>query len=54
MPNHSARSQLFYQCQTNRHDHINLYAKRGTITSRTEIKAESIPTNVYLDIYVTD
>ena len=60
--------KLFYQCQTNGHDirdyqfqtngHnlINSYAKRGTITSRTviKLKAESIPFNVYLDIYVTD
>ena len=34
------------------HDLINFFAKRETNTSLTVIKAESIPTNVYLDIYV--
>ena len=54
IPNHWAQSQLFYQCQTTEHNLINLYAKRGTITSPKVIKRKSIPTNVYLDIYVTD
>ena len=54
IPNHWAQSQLFYQCQTTEHNLINLYAKRGTITSPKVIKKKSIPTNVYLDIYVTD
>ena len=54
IPNHWAQSQLFYQCQTNEHNLINLSAKRGTITSPKVIKRKSIPTNVYLDIYVTD
>ena len=49
-----ALSQLFNHCQTNGQDLINLYARWGTITSHTVIKAESIPTNMYLDIYVTD
>ena len=50
-PMHDLRD---YQFQTKGHNLINSYTKRGTITSRTVIKAESIPFNVYLDIYVTD
>ena len=63
MPNNRARSQRLsmpntigmistVQCQTTGQDLINLYAKRGAIASHTVIKAESIPTNMYLDIYV--
>ena len=35
------------------HDLIDLYAKRGTITSPTVIKAESIPTKYIWGFYVT-
>ena len=37
-----------YQCKNTGHDLINLYAKQGTITSCTVIKAESIPTECIL------
>ena len=42
-----------HQCQINGHDLINTFAKQGTITSPTVIKDEYIPTDLYLDIYVT-
>ena len=42
-----------HQCQINGHDLINTFAKQGTITSPTVMKAEYIPTDLYLDIYVT-